>query len=327
MSYPAQYPGPRPMDVGQILTRVLSLVRANLRVFVGMAAVPPVVIYGLLAMMAAAVLIPMFGRLHEPPTPQLVMKILLVVAPLAILVFVLYWLAFAVYLAAGSHAAVQADCGVPVTFSGSYGVAIIRAGRYFLLLLIIYAICFFPALFIQLAMAALMGLSALNKTQPNPFLFLMFPFGVFSQMALMVAGFVIGLRFSLAFPASVMENLPAIEALKRSNVLTRGARLKIFLALLVIYAATYAAMLILMGVTVFVVAIGLFAVLGLHLHFSAPVLVVLAIVAGAGFMALMVLFMACSWAGFTTALCVIYNDQRQWIDLARTEGPPAGVSA
>jgi membrane-anchored glycerophosphoryl diester phosphodiesterase (GDPDase) len=142
-------------------------------------------------------------------------------------------------------------------------------------------------------------------------------------MALFVIGFIISLRLTLAFPATVMENLSAIEALKRSNFLTRGARLKIFLVLLVIYAAAYLAMLLLMGGMLFVVAIGLFAFSGTHMGLTSPVMVFLAILAGLGFLALMVLFMACSWAGFTTALGVIYNDQRRCLDQVQPSGAPA----
>lgn len=323
MSASVQFPVSGPMDVSRILNRVFHLLRANLKVFVKIASVPPVVMYGLLGMLAAAVFIPLFSRLHHAPSPPEIARILLVFVPLAILIFVLYWLVFALYLAAGSHAAVQADYGALVTFSESYSVAWSRAGRYFLLLLIIYAICFFPSLLIQLLMFAAFALTALHHSQPNPLLFLVFPIAFPLQMGLLVLGFLVALRLSLAFPASVMENLTAVEAVKRSNALTRGARLKIFLVLLIIYAATYLAMLVLICGLAFLIAIGMFALSGSHVGLASPVAVSLAVLAGLAFVALMVLFMAVSWAGFTTALCVIYNDQRRILDSVVPAGAPA----
>src|SRR5579863_8481946 len=110
-----------------------------------------------------------------------------------------------------------------------------------------YVVCFFPALVIELVMFAGIGLMSLHKAQPNPIFIVLFPFLSFLQMAAMVVGVIVALRFSLAFPASVFEDLTAWQAIKRSGVLTRGAKGRIFLVLLVIYAATYLAILLMMG--------------------------------------------------------------------------------
>src|SRR5215831_9893537 len=171
MSAWAQFPERAPMDVGQILNRVFQLVRANLKLVVGIASVPPLVMFGLLGMIGAAVFIPVL-RLQQAPSPQQLGQALIVFVPLAIVIFVLYWLVFALYLAAGSHASIQSDRGAAVAFGDAYAVAWSRAGRYLLLLLIIYAICFFPAIVVQVAMAGVMGLSIVHKAQPNPLLIL-----------------------------------------------------------------------------------------------------------------------------------------------------------
>ena len=319
MSSPTQMPARAPMDAGQILNRVWGLARANAKLFVGLAAVPPLVMYGLLAVVAAAVLVPVLSRLHQTPSSQTVVKILLVIAPVVILIFILYWLAFAVYFAAGSHAGIQADRGERTTFGEAYTIAWSEAGRYFVLLLIIYAICFFPSIIVQLAMAASVGISMLNREQPNPLIFLMFPFAGFLQMVLLVGGFIVALRFSLAFPAAVAENLAPVQALRRSGILTRGVKLKIFLVLLVIYAATYIAIMILIFGMVLVIAIGVL-VFSATTNFASPFMVGLIAVACLTFIMVMTLFMACSWAGYTTALCVIYNDQRRCLDPVEPSG-------
>jgi hypothetical protein len=167
----------------------------------------------------------------------------------------------------------------------------------------------------------------LNKTQPNPFLIALFPLESALQMAVLVAGFIVALRFSLAFPASVIEDLTAWQAIKRSGILTRGAKGRIFLVLLVIYAATYLAILLLMCGAAVVGAIGFFVWSGMHLHLSTPAIWILAVLAGVAFLSLMVLFMACAWAGYTTALAVLYNDQRMRIDGAPPTIAPNGVPA
>jgi hypothetical protein len=327
MSIAQQYPAHSPKTFGQILDRVFRLLRANFKLLVGLAAVPPVVLFALLALVGAPVLLPTLSALPKTPSPQQVLQLALTGVPLMIFVLAVYWLFFALYFAATSYAAVRADQGVRVTFRESYSFAWNHAGRYFLLLFIIYAICFFPALIVQLVMFAGLGLTALNKTQPNPFLIALFPLESALQMAVLVAGFIVALRFSLAFPASVIEDLTAWQAIKRSGILTRGAKGRIFLVLLVIYAATYLAILLLMCGAAVVGAIGFFVWSGMHLHLSTPAIWILAVLAGVAFLSLMVLFMACAWAGYTTALAVLYNDQRMRIDGAPPTIAPNGVPA
>jgi hypothetical protein len=327
MSSAYQYPSHSPKTFGQILDRVYRLLRANFKLFVGLAAVPPVVFFALLALLGAAVLSPILGALPKPPSPQQVLQLVLTGVPLMIFVLAVYWLFFALYLAATSYAAVRADQGVKVTFRESCLSAWGHAGRYFLLLFIIYAICFFPALIIQLVMFAGFGLTALHKTQPNPFLIALFPLESALQTVVFVVGVVVALRFSLAFPASIIEDLTAGQAIKRSGILTRGAKGRIFLVLLVIYAATYLATLLLMCGAAIVGAIGFFAWSGMHLHLSTSAIWILAVLAGAAFLALMVLFMACCWAGYSTALAILYNDQRMRIDGAPSTIAPDGVPA
>jgi hypothetical protein len=191
----------------------------------------------------------------------------------------------------------------------------------------LYVICFFPALIIQLAMFAGMGLTALHRAQPNPIMIVLFPILSVLQMAALIVGLIIGLRFALAFPASVIEDLTAWQAIKRSGVLTRGAKGRILLVILVIYAATYLAMLVLMIGAALMGALGFLIFSGAHLQHSTPAIWGLAILGGVGFLAAMVLFTAASWAGYVTAFAVIYNDQRLRIDTEFAGKPNLGTSA
>ncbi|HMG88106.1 MAG TPA: hypothetical protein VK574_20410 [Terracidiphilus sp.] len=327
MSEAPSYPVYIPKTFGQILDRVFRLMRANFKLFVGMAALPPAGFYALFALISVAILWPVLQALPKTPSPDEVIHLLVVGVPLMVVLTVAYLLVFAVYLGAASFAGVQADCGAKITIRQSYAVARSHAGRYALLLFLIYVFCFFPALIIQLAMFAGIGLTTLHKAQPNPAMVVLFPLLSVLQMAALIVGLIIGLRFALAFPASVSENLTAWQAIKRSGVLCRGAKGRILLVLLVIYAATYLAMLVLMGGAAMMGALGFLVFSGMHLQPSTPTIWGLGILGGVGFLAVMVLFMAASWAGYVTAFAVIYNDQRLRIDGASANAPGLGTSA
>src|SRR5580704_8313689 len=233
MSDAPPYPVYNPKTFGQILDRVFRLMRANFKLFVGIAVLPPGAFYALFALIAAAALWPVLQALPKAPSQEEILQPLLVFVPLMAVLTLLYMLVFAIYLAAASFAGVQADCGIKVTFRESYAVAWSHAGRYALLLLLLYLICFFPALVIELIMLAGIGFTALHKAQTNPLMIVMFPILSVLQMAALIVGLIVGLRFALAFPASVIENLTAWQAIKRSGALTRGAKGRIFLILLV----------------------------------------------------------------------------------------------
>ncbi len=327
MSDTPSYPVYIPKTFGQILDRVYRLMRANLRLFVGIAVLPPAAFYSVFVLIAAAVLWPVLKGLPQSPSPEEVLHLVLVFAPLMVLLTIVYLFVFALYLAAASFAGVQADCGRQVSLRESYAVAWSHAGRYALLLSFMYVVCFFPALVIELVMFAGIGLATLHKAQPDPAMIAFVPFLSLLQMVAFVFGVIVALRFSLAFPASVFEDLTPWQAIKRSGVLTRGAKGRIFLALLVIYAATYLAVLVLMLGIALIGGIGFLAVSGMHLHLSTPAIWIFAILAGVAFFTVMVLFMAASWAAYVTAFAVIYNDQRLRIAGAFAGAPSLGSSA
>jgi hypothetical protein len=327
MSDAQPYPLYIPKTLGQILDRVFRLMRANFKLFVGIAVLPPAAFYAIFALLSAAVFWPILQALPKSPSPEEILKLVVVIVPAVIILSILYWPVFATYLSAASFAGVQADCGVRVTFRESYAVAWRHAGRYSLLLLLIYVFCFFPALLIQLVMFAGVGLTTLHKAQPNPVMVVLFPLLSFMQMAALIVGLIIGLRFALAFPAAVIENLTARQAIKRSGVLTRGAKGRIFVVFLVIYAATYLAVMVLMCGAALLGGLGFLAFSGTNAQLSTPAIWVIAIFGVVVFVAVMVLFIALSWAGYVTAFAVIYNDQRLRIDPAVANAPVLGTLA
>jgi hypothetical protein len=301
------------MTVGQILDRVYRLLRANFKLFVGIAAMPPLAFFGLLAVIAAAAS-PFLIRLMANPSRSDALPIVGVVSVMMVLFLPIHFIIFGLYSAAASDAAVRTDRGETVSFRQAYATAWKHAGRYLLLVLIIYLVCFGPALLMELLAGIGMALATSHPTQASPAFMVLLPLVFLLFAAAMIAGLIVALRFSLSFPASVTENLPPLAAMKRSSVLTRAAKARICLVMLVVYAATYLMMMLVECGVMLVGVVGFFAWSGLHVHPPAPVIWLLA---GCGILAiisLITLFSAFSWAGYATAFAVIYNDQRARVD-------------
>lgn len=95
------------------------------------------------------------------------------------------------------------------------------------------------------------------------------------------------------------------------------------MVLLVIYAACYAFVLLLFAVLGLLWLVCFLAGMALSIHLASPMgyaaIAFLGVCAALGFL----LYIALSWAGFSTALAVIYHDQR-----LRKDGPsPAPTQA
>lgn len=317
MSIPPQYPAYPPMTFGQILERIFRLLRANFKLLIGIAALPGaaiVITYG--TVFAAAGVVIFTTQQGGKPANVVPLVVAAFIAYFAILLINL--VVFALYLAAACYAAVLADCGSRVTIRESCSVAWSRAGHYVLLILTMYAVCFLPALLLELPMFAAFALMGTTQTAPSTLMTLLFAILFILGFGAMIAGMVIALRLSLAFPASVFESLKVRDALKRSWALTRGAIGRIFLVLLVIYAALYVALMVVMMAAMSVGAISLVAFSGTVNHPSMRTTWILGAGAAIVYLVMMAVFIAFSWAGFSTAFAVIYNDQRRCID-----GPPA----
>jgi hypothetical protein len=107
----------------------------------------------------------------------------------------------------------------------------------------------------------------------------------------------------------VAEDVSAWQGLKRSNHLTNGAKGRIFLLALLIYAIAYAAFLVVEMIILFLGA--MIALVGMLLHLTMAPWGYIGI--GAGilvFLCVYLLWYACIWAAYTTLFAVVYHDQR-----------------
>lgn len=317
-TYPAFDPTAlRFMTFGQILDRIYKLMRSHLRLFLSVAAVPSGALIAMFAIMAA-VGIPIFIQIQA--TKSLPHGALFDFMAAFIWVFNLLLPAIgALYLPAASYAAMQADAGIAVTFREAYRVSWRRFGRHLWLMVL-------GALYIIVPVAViggLIGLSAFLLAHPagpgaNPAAALaLIPLLVLFYVGFLVYFILIMLRFALAYPACVTEGLAAWNSLKRSAQLTRGARGRIFLVMLVIYAAMYVANMILMCGLLLLGAIGAFAASIAHVAARSPAFFILIGLGALGYLLMILVSSAFSYATYTTALAVIYHDQRR-----RKDTPP-----
>lgn len=115
-----------PMTFGQVFDRTFRLMRDNLRLLLGVAAVPSGAFFLILALVFAIVFAPILAQLPKQPDPTAFSHTFI---PLIFLMSLLNGIVFALYLAASIHAAAQADLGAKITFRVAYGMAWKRCGR------------------------------------------------------------------------------------------------------------------------------------------------------------------------------------------------------
>ncbi|MGD0858491.1 MAG: hypothetical protein ABR912_04145 [Terracidiphilus sp.] len=309
---------PRPKTIGDVLERTYRLTRGHFKLLVGIAAIPSGIVLLLALSMEAAIWIPLIRQwpnspspgamLHHPP-PAIVIPVFVGFALLSLAIF-------SIYLAAASYASVQADSGVGVTLREAYELAWRRGGRYLWLLVLCYLYACLPLLAIEAAVLLGANAFAHSGSASTPALFFLLPLALLLYIGAIVYAILIGLRLSLAFPACVTEGLTASAAIKRSFQLTRGAKGRIFLVLLVIYAALYAGIFVAEIAVGVVVAVGVGVAAAAGLHPAAPWSYIGLGLLGFCAFGAMTLFISLNYAAVTAALAVLYHDQR-----LRKDGP------
>jgi hypothetical protein len=299
------------MTFGQILDRIYRLMRSNLRLFLGIAAVPSaaflVVMLPAIGVMLITVGPQLRGQTGQPaPFLGVLAGISMVIGELVLL------LVFALYMPAASYAATQADLGIRVSFREAYGVGWRRYGRYVWLMILsaLYILVPVAACVLAIALGAIVLHFGMGAGSGSDLVVLLIPLGILLYLAVLVYSILIILRFSLAYPACAAEGLTARASLRRSVDLTRGAKGRIFLVLLVVYAFTYLVTMACMAVFFAVGAVGAFAAILSQVTQGSPAFCILIGLAVLGYLLIMVACCLFSYAAFTAALAVIYHDQR-----------------
>jgi hypothetical protein len=315
------FPNALPMTFGQILERIFKLVRGNFWPFAAIGAFP----FGVVLIFEAVLFGGMFlaGVFKHPPTQPDVATMLWIVLPAGLLFIPIMFVIYGLYYGAASYAALVADHGFEVTAWEAFRHAWSKLGRYVWLMFLRGLIIGAPIIVCVIVFSIGVGLfGLLTKGNENPVaLFLLVPLGILLYFCAIVYAILMTLRLSLAFPACVNESLTAGQALKRSGELTQGAKGRIFLVLLVIYAISYAFVMVLYAVGLLLFAVGALIFAG-HFDPTSPLTIVLGVFAGIVLLALILFWTATLMAAYSTAFAVIYRDQ-----CVRKDGmPPVHIS-
>jgi len=307
-----------PMSFGQILDRIFRLVRSHLRPFLAIGMFPIGVMFAIFV--AIIVALYLGGVFVRPPAQPSAAAILWIAVPADLLFIPVMFVMYGLFYGASTYAALQADHDVEVTAGEAFSHAWSKLGRYVWLMVLRSLIVSIPIVLVALAVGVgglMLGLFPKGGNPDPAALFFLIPLFILFYLGAIVYAILMSLRLSLAFPACVHENITAMQSIKRSGVLTHGAKGRIFLVLLVIYAISYVAMMILYVVGLFAFAIAAFAGAASHASLTSPTTIALAVAGGLAVIVVVLVLSAILMAAYSVAFAVFYRDQ-----CLRNQGPP-----
>jgi len=229
----------RPLTLGEILDRTAQLYRSHFLLLAGIASVYAgvLLLFSLLQIGAQELL----------RANHMSKELVWVTVGSALLMVPILLIAAGLAVAANNRAVSWIHLGELATIRASYRSILPRLGRYLWLMTMTAFIVWIPiglvyAGFIVFAVlyGRPHGLFAQNAAQRDPQALIVFGlvavgFGVLA-LAAFVYAVLMGLRYSLAVPACVIEDIKARQALRRSVELSRGSRGRIFLLGLLVVA-------------------------------------------------------------------------------------------
>ncbi len=252
----------RPLTLGEILDRTAQLYRTNFLLFAGIFAV-----YAGVALVLNLAQIGLGALLRALHMAGAVVWMTAITTGINILIL---FLLFGAATAAICRAVAWVHLGEPATIRGAYQSILPRLGRYLWLMTITFFRAWTPIVLLYAGLIGTLffyggfrgsgthtGAASQQAAAANPhavaailvavvaFFLLLIPAGIYTIL--------MSLRYSLAIPASVVENMKARKAIRRSIELAKGSWGRIFLLALLVGVIK----LILVGVTqafVFVLA-------------------------------------------------------------------------
>ncbi len=206
----------RPMSTGEILDRTFNLYRNNFVLFVGIAVLPPTLMLVVHLIQA--------GMVATPGHPRAAGSVLTVGGGLGVIVG---WLVYLIGLAIAQGATVFAVSAVHLERTTTIGESYSRVRDLYQRLVWVivqtWLRAFWPMVLIFIvafSLAAVLGKGTGAALA-----------GVLAALGFLVGGIVglvLFLRYALAVPACVLENIKASAAIKRSVALSAGSRGQIF---------------------------------------------------------------------------------------------------
>jgi hypothetical protein len=225
-----------PSTLSEILDRTAQIYRSRFLVFLGIAALPTAV---LVASGGAAVLfIQWWGSGAGPRYPVAPFLAVVFMTALALIVLPTLLCVTALATAAMSHAAARAFLGQPLGIRGSYKAVWPRGwravGLYVFEVVVIWVVPF-AAWFVLVMLSTVLATLGSGFVGGGLFALAL----ILAVVALVTYSFWMAIRVSLAFPAAVVEQVSAWDALRRSASLTAGTKGRILVLLLLAIALNF----------------------------------------------------------------------------------------
>ncbi|MGD0683210.1 MAG: hypothetical protein ABR990_14310 [Terracidiphilus sp.] len=238
----------RPMSLGEILDRTAQLYRSNFLLFAGIYAVYAGVV--LVLSLAQIGLTSILKGLELTVLVPALMGVAALIEAFFIIIFA------GAVIAAINRAVAWVHLGEPATIRGAYQSTLPQLGRYiWLMILTTFYICaplLLLLVLIPLAIFMVPGFTGGGSSSEAMGILAAVVLVLFF-IAWIVYAILMGLRYSLAVPACVVENLKARAALRRSIELSKGSRGRIFLLGLLIIVIQFG--LVMLTQVFFIVAV------------------------------------------------------------------------
>jgi hypothetical protein len=311
------------MTFGQTLDRTYRLMRAHLRLFLGIAAVPAGVMLVYVAAIFCALIPTILWQMKER-TPGIgeVTGVSPWFIGLVVVFYPILLAAYALYLPAAVFASTQADLGVKVTVKQAYSVSWSHFGRYLWLLILTALSIMLPVAVLGALIAVVAALLGHGHFNPAASFFLI-PLLLLFYLLILIYSVVVMIRLAASIPACVEEGITAWAAIQRSVRLTQNSMGRIFLVMLVVYAIIYAGYMVGMLVLMALGALVGVAAMAAHVAVGSVAFVVLIGIAILVYLGMLLVYALLIYSAMTTALAVLYHDLRRRLDTALPAPPVA----
>jgi hypothetical protein len=219
-----------PSTLSEILDRTAQIYRSRFLVFFGIAAIPTAVLLVFVGIVALLVL--RVGPVNNSSPVFAGVAVALLVGGVFLLALPTLLAVTALAMAAMSHAAARAFLGQPIGIRDSYRAVWPHGwraiGLYVFEIVVIWVVPF-SAWFVMVMFSTVLAALGAGSTGGGALLVLAI---ILAVAGLVTYGFWMAIRVSLAFPATVVEQVSAWDALRRSASLTRGTKGRILVLLL-----------------------------------------------------------------------------------------------
>jgi hypothetical protein len=243
----------RPMSLGEILDRTAELYRTHFLLFAGISGVYAGVLLVMSLIQIGITQLLTAMHMHAGQQLWVTLGFLGLIFPVSVI-------AGGVAIATNNRAVAWVNLGQAATIRGAYKSILPRMWTYVWLAFLIIVIIWTPFVllyggyaFFLFTLGAFHPASAQHpSTQSFMLIGVVSLLFVILIVAAVVYAILMGLRYSLAVPACVVENLNARKAMRRSIELSKGSRGRIFLLALLILTIEFGLVLISQGAFFFV---------------------------------------------------------------------------